>query len=384
MQPNIDTSRLFLRSCRLGFMAIAMAALLSAPHEAVAKDTIKLGFLAPLSGGSADAGLGPRNAFLLAIDQANASDFPYHVEGVALDDAADPTTGVAAALKLVNDPQVVAATGHYNSGVALATTPVFHRSGIPFIVWGAISPKITEVNFPEVTRVVSTLLQENLPLTEAIVKKFGVKKVAIISDTTDYGVGNTAAFTEFFKAAGGAITSTDAAPTDTADYRAILTKVKAQAPEAIYYGGVYTEAGVVRKQMVELGMKIPMFGISGIYDTKLIEIAGPAADGVIAGNPAEQANPKMEEFQRAYKEHKFAEEAGPNARYAYDATNILLAAIRNHDPKDHAGVAKAIRAISYDGVLGRTTFDANGQTQIPVVSDFFIVKDGKWQKWTGK
>ena len=220
-------------------------------------EPIKLGFIGPLSGGNAQQGLGARNGFLLAIEQAKAAG--QDVEGVVLDDASDPAVGVSAAQKLVNDPAVVAATGHWNSSVALATLPVFNRAQTPFIVWGAVSPKITEQNLPNVTRVTPTLVNENKPLAEAIAKQGKVKKIAIVSDTTDYGVANTKWFGEFFKVAGGEVVASDAAAVGTTDFRSILTTAKAAAPDAVYFGGVVTEAALVRSQMADLGMgNLPM------------------------------------------------------------------------------------------------------------------------------
>src|SRR5690606_38378662 len=183
-------------------LALAGSALLCGGN-ALAQQTVKLGFLGPLSGGNAQQGLGANNGFLLAIDQWNASpDAPFKVEGVVLDDASDPQAGVSAALKLVNDRDVVGATGHWNSPVALATLPVFQRSQMPFIVWGAISPKITEQNLPNTTRVTPTLVNENAPLAEWVVNDLGAKKIAIISDTSDYGAANLKWFGTFAKEAG--------------------------------------------------------------------------------------------------------------------------------------------------------------------------------------
>lgn len=361
--------------------AVAGYGFASAGSPAAAQEAIKLGFIGPLSGGNAQQGLGARNGFLLAIQQASEGGYPHQVEGEVLDDASDPQTGVAAALKLVNDPAVVAAIGHWNSPVALATTPVFNRAGVPFIIWGAISPKVTEQNFPEVTRVTPTLTKENEPLAKWIAEDHGKTKIAIVSDTSDYGAQNTAAFTEFFEASGGTVIASEAAPVGTTDFRTILTKLKAQEPEGIYFGGVITEAGLVRKQMVDLGMDIPMYGISGIYDPKFLEIAGEAANGTIVAVPKVKENEKLEAFEAAYEAADFPEPAGPYAKYAYDATNILLEVIKEHGTEDKQQLAKAIRDISYDGVLGTTTFDQNGQTRIDVVVDIYVAKDGQWTQW---
>jgi branched-chain amino acid transport system substrate-binding protein len=344
-------------------------------------DQIKLGFIGPLSGGNAQQGLGARNGFLLAIEQANASGYPHQVEGVVLDDASDPAVGVSAAQKLINDPAVIAATGHWNSSVALATIPVFNRAQMPFIVWGAVSPKITEQNFANVTRVTPTLVNENKPLADAIAKEGKIKKIAIISDTTDYGAANSKWFGDFFKAAGGEIVSSDAAAVGTTDFRAMLTKAKAAAPDAIYFGGVVTEAALVRSQMADLGMgSLPMYGISGIYDPKFIEIAGAAAEGTIVGTPAVQTNPKLEEFYKAYDAKGYAEPAGSYAKYAYEAAQILLDVIKEKGIEDKEALSAAIRAINHEGILGTVSFDESGQTNMAVEIDRYVVHDGKWVK----
>lgn len=342
-------------------------------------DQIKLGFIGPLSGGNAQQGLGARNGFLLAIEQANASGYPHQVEAVVLDDASDPAVGVSAAQKLINDPAVITATGHWNSSVALATIPVFNRAQMPFIVWGAISPKITEQNFPNVTRVTPTLVNENKPLAEAIAKEGKLKKIAIISDTSDYGVANSKWFGEFFKAAGGEIVSTDAAAVGTTDFRAMLTTAKAASPDAVYFGGVVTEAALVRSQMADLGMgSLPMYGISGIYDPKFIEIAGAAAEGTIVGTPSVQANPKLQEFQKAYEAKGYTDPAGSYAKYAYEAAQILLSVIKEKGIEDKEALSRAIREIRHDGILGEVSFDENGQTEMAVEIDMHVVRDGKW------
>lgn len=342
-------------------------------------DQIKLGFIGPLSGGNAQQGLGARNGFLLAIEQANDESYPHQVEAVVLDDASDPSVGVSAAQKLVNDPAVIAATGHWNSPVALATIPVFNRAQMPFIVWGAISPKITEQNLPNVTRVTPTLVNENKPLAEAIIKEGKVKKIAIISDTTDYGVANTKWFTDFFTAAGGEIVSSDAAAVGTTDFRAMLTTAKAAAPDAIYFGGVVTEAALVRSQMADLGMSdLPMYGISGIFDPKFIEIAGAAAEGTVVGTPSVQSNPELKAFEEAYQARGFAEPAGSYAKYAYEAAQILLEVIKENGIEDKEALSQAIRDIHHGGILGTVSFDENGQTEMAVDIDLHVVRDGKW------
>lgn len=369
-----------MRIGRRGLMAAFAASLALAPGMGVGQDKpkIKIGFIGPVSGGNAPQGLGAQNGFLLAVEQVNAGDYPYQVEGVVLDDASDPQTGVSAAMKLVNDPEVVGAIGHWNSPVALATIPVFNRFQMPIVIWGAISPKITEQNLPEVTRVTPTLVTENQPLAEWAAATLGAKTIAIVADTSDYGAANAAAFEQFFTGAGGTIASTDLLPVGTTDFRAVLTKIQGSGADALYFGGVITEAGILRKQQKELGLDVPMIGISGFYDPEFIALAGDAAEGTMVSYPAAQSNPKQEQMHADYAARGFADPESPYTKYAYDAANILLAAIKEVGTEDKAALAQAIRNISYDGVLGTTTFDANGQTQIPVEIEIKEVKDGAW------
>ena len=360
----------------IGFAAAL--ALAPAGAQAQDKESIKIGFIGPLSGGNAQQGLGARNGFLLAIEQANEGDFPYQVEPVVLDDASDPQTGVSAALKLVNDPDVVAAIGHWNSPVALATIPVFSRSGVPFVIWGAISPQITEQNLPEVTRVTPTLTAENEPLAEWAASELGAQEIAIISDTSDYGTSNASSFGESFEGQGGEIVAEELLPVGTTDFRGVLTRIKGLEPDALYFGGVITEAGILRKQMKELGLDIPMIGISGFYDPEFIAIAGDAAEGTMVSYPQSQSNPKLDQLMADYEARGFDEPTSPYTKYAFDAANIVLEAIRKVGIDDKAELAQAIRNIEHEGALGTTTFDETGQTEIPVEVQIKEVVDGEW------
>lgn len=365
----------FWRGARVA--AVAVAAVVAA-GAASAQETVKIGFIGPLSGGNAQQGMTARNGFQLAIDQANArDDLGFKIEGIILDDASNPQTGVSAALKLTNDPDVIAATGHWNSPVALATAPVITRAGIPFVIWGAISPKVTETNNPLLSRVVPTLVNTNEPLAAWAAENLG-KNVAIVSDTSDYGMANVAAFTKPFEAAGGMITATETAPVGTTDFRATLTKLKSGNPDAVYFGGVVTEAGLVRQQMKEVGLDVPMIGVDGFHDPEFIKIAGDAAEGTISGIMKEQENEALAGMNKAYEEAGFEEPVGTYTKNAYDAANIIIAAIEEAGI-DRAAVGEAIRSMEYDGAMGHTSFDETGQTKLPVDLELRVVKDGQWE-----
>src|SRR5690606_41592124 len=128
----------------------------------------------------------------------------------------------------------------------------------------------------------------------------GVKSVAIVADTSDYGTGNADAFQAFFTEAGGQIVSTDLLPVGTTDFRAVLTKIKDAGADGIYFGGVITAAGILRNRQVELGLDIPMIGISGFYDPEFIALTGHGAEGTMVSNPAVQSNPARSPINAGY------------------------------------------------------------------------------------
>lgn len=359
--------------------------LAQAPGVATAsKKVVKIGFIGPLTGPNASAGVGARNSFDLAIRQANASKaYPYKIEAVWGDDASTPSQGVSAAMRIAADPEVVAASGHWNSPVAEATIPTFKQAGIPFVIWGAIGPDLTcKANYPIVTRVCPTSVQENMPLAKFAMDKLHIKKWAIISDTTVYGKDNTAAWkAEASKSHGAKIVSVDEIQVGQTDFRPVLTKIKTLHPKAIYFGGVVMEGALIRRQMQELGMKLPLFAISGIASDQFVQVAGNSAEGVVATKPGESLDqlPGGQRFEKAYAEAGYKEPYGAYGPYAYDAAGVILAALKKVGP-NRQKLIPAIANIKYKGLLGTTTFNSVGQTTNSLAT-VLVVQDGKWVPW---
>ena len=364
-------------------IAITAVMVLSACGDVAWAKTIKIAFIGPLTGPNAAQGNGAKNSFDLAIKQANESgNFPYKIKMMALDDASDPAVAVAAALKAVSDRKVVAASGHWNSACALATIHTFHSFEVPFVVWGAISPRITAYNYPEVTRNCPTLVQENVPFAKWVIEDLGYKSFSIISDTTDYGEQNTKAFKALAEKYGAEILSVDAVPVGTTDFRPILTKIKGLDPSAIYFGGVVMEGALSKSQMKKVGLDKVFCAVSGLADEKFNEVAGRAAEGTIITKPGFDLDemPGGVEFVKAYEAQGYSEPMGTYGIYAYEAANIILEALKQAGVDDEAAIAKTIRGMKYQGILGTTTFDQNGQTELAPVTKL-VSQDGKWVKW---
>ena len=346
-----------------------------------AKETVKIAFIGPLTGANAAQGIGARNAFDLALREANASgDYPYKVEMLALDDASDPATGANAAAKALSDDKVVAAAGHWNSPVARATIPIFHENGTALMIWGAIGTDLTDKYgkmYPEITRICPKLDSENEVLAEYLISK-GYKTFSIIHDTSSYGKDCLTFMKAAIEKRGGKVLSVDGVNVGEKDFRPLLTKVIAKQPQVLYYGGVVTEAALLRVQMMKMGMNnIVYAGISGLADDKFIEVAGKNAEATIIVKPGDPKSVAgWPAFVKAYEAQKFSEPMGAYGKYSYDAAKIILAALKETGP-DRAKLAKAIRDSKFTGLLGTYTFDETGQTTLLAMT-LQEVKNGKW------
>lgn len=347
---------------------------------------VKIAFLGPLTGSNAMQGVGARNAFQLAIKLANDSGkLSYKLEVVELDDASNPGTGASAAQKVVADPDVAVAVGHWNSPVAEATIPIFKSAGMPLVIWGAIGPKLTNAdNYPYITRVAPTQIQENAPLAKFVSEDLARKKWAIISDTSTYGKSNTEAWkNELKNSTGTEVVSVDEIQVGQTDFRPILSKIKAQNVDAIYFGGVVMEGAMIRRQATELGLKETLLvGISGIIDDKYIETAGSeVAEGVIATKPGRDINEMTggKDFEESYNKAGYKEPYGAYGPYAFDAANIVIEALKQVGP-DKKALVDAITKAKHVGLLGTTTFNEVGQTT-NIASTIYVVQDGKWVPW---
>ena len=351
-------------------------------------ELVKVGFMGPITGANAAEGSAARNAFQLVFDQANtAGTLPYQVQVVAMDDASKPEAGASAAQKLVADPQVIAISGHWNSPVAEATIPICKSAGVPLLIWGAIRESLTNAdNFPYITRICPTDVQENQPLAQKVIEELGYKTFYIISDTTSYGASNTTAFqAQLANYEGTSVLGVDEVQTGTTDFRAILAKVKTAKPDAVFFGGVALEGGLVARQMAELGMNdILLCGISGICSEDFITAAGAkAAEGTYSIKPG--TDPAKSEagqkFLADYAAAGYKEPVGAFTPYAYHAAQTILAALESIEGAPTAEkMVDAIAHVNMTGLLGETTFDEIGQTTNPMAYSL-IVQDGAWVPW---
>ena len=364
--------------------AIALAAMLAAlPLPVAAKDKVKVGFIGPLTGGTAANGLGGRNSADLAVKLRNAdTKAKYEYELVVLDDECKPNVAVQAATKLGADRSIVASVSHYCSVAAIAAVETYNRLGLPMVVWGAVLPDITYRNkFPEVHRVNGTMINQN-EVAAKFMTGLGFKTWVVIHDTTDYGKGHNEYFSKYVKANGGQILGTSGVTADQQDFTAELTQAKTLNPEVIYFGGL-TPIGIrLRSQMDKIGLNAVFEGTSGIKSDAYIQGLGPLAEGslsFIEGAPIDKL-PGGKQFQEQYDKAGYKEPPEAYGAFAFVAMQLILDKIEEVGP-DRKKVTDALgKVVNYDSIAGPVTFDDHGQNTVPLITKF-VAQDGKWLVW---
>jgi branched-chain amino acid transport system substrate-binding protein len=382
----------------------ASAAPTNTAGAAAAGDVIKIAVDLPVSGGDATDGIPTRNGMQLAIDQANKAGGvtiagkTYKLAMYALDDvppggqAHDPAQGSKNADSFIADPAVMVMLGPFNSSVAQAMMPKLNTAGLCNISPANTNETLTKPEFGKTKdyrptgnvtyfRVVTTDDVQGPAEADYAFNKLGLKKVYILDDTEAYGKGIADNFEKQFKKDGGTVLGHDGVPKNTTDYSSILTKIAATKPDFIYYGGTSSNnIPLARKQMKSAGLSVPMMGGDGIEDEQFIKVAGADAEGAYSSVAAVNVTklPEAQQFITDYNAAGFKEALGAYSGPGYETASIAIDALKRATAATRDGECVALRNTKdFKGVLGTTTFDANGDTSNKVIS-FYQVKSGKW------
>jgi branched-chain amino acid transport system substrate-binding protein len=348
--------------------ASIVAAFALAAGAASAQTVVKIGHVAPLTGNIAQLGKDNEAGAKLAIEDLNAKHLKIGGKEVTFellseDDAADPKQGTAAAQKLV-DAKVNGVIGHLNSGTTIPASKIYHDAGIPQISPSATNPKYTLQGFKTAFRVVAHDGQLGGTLGRYAVKEVKAKAIAIIDDRTAYGQGVADEFAKAVKAAGGKIVGREYTNDKATDFSAILTKLKGQKPDLIFYGGMNAVAGPMLRQMKQLGLQVKYMGGDGICTGDLPQLAGDGmADGQVicaeAGGVEGESVKTMDDFRARFKS-KFNMDVLLYAPYVYDATMAMVAAMQKANSTDPKKYLPELAKINYKGVTGTIAFDNKG------------------------
>ncbi|MBR7793653.1 ABC transporter substrate-binding protein [Undibacterium sp. FT147W] len=344
--------KLMVASALLGWTVIGNAA------------DIKVGVAEALTGPAAKYGVAIKNGFTLAADGINAKG-GVNGNKIALvveDEQGKKEEAINVFKKLIFQEKVLLIFGPTLSNSAFAADPIANATKT--VVFGTSNTADGITNMGPFTFRNSVMEADVLPVTtRAAVKKFNIKKVAVL-------YGNDDAFTksgyDVFKSALAdqkiSVTDTETYAKGDVDFKAQLTKIKASNPDAIVCSCLAEEAANIILQTRSLGMKQPFIGGNGFNSPKLFEIAKDAADDTLMGSPwsIENTSAANKKFIADYKA-KFGGEPDQFAAQAFDALNIVAEALKTVKltgsiDKDRIALRNALPAIKFEGATGKFAF----------------------------
>jgi branched-chain amino acid transport system substrate-binding protein len=358
------------RHSRCGVAALAVAAaMVMSTDPATAQvrypEIFKLGAVLNLTGGTAEQGADFRRGLELAAQQWNAKGGlgGSRIEMIVEDHGAQPAKAVAAAQKLIQVDGVKVLANVYSSPV-LAVVPIAERERVLQVSAGATSPRLVNVSKYFMTSVANASLEAEVALAFAQ-KKLGVKKLAILYGTDDFGAGMRDAVKKLWPASGGTISGEEGIDASKPDIAAVAAKLAAGKPDAVYVAMSGANLGAAVKQLREAGISAPLLSHQGFEAPELFSVAGSAAQNSFWTSAAVTVSKeKEEEFLAAYRA-AFGRDPTIYARTHFDLGMSLFEAVSAVRKSGREWNAENIRA----GLL------ALGQT-VGVLGPFSYREDG--------
>lgn len=346
--------------------------------------TATIGFVGALTGENANLGIDIRDGMKVAIAEENAKG-GTQINMKEFDTAGDPAQASTIKDQFINDSSVIGIIGPAFSGETKAVLPALQAAGL-----GMISPSATNKDLPNVVpngTVFHRAIADDALQANGIVTYFNSlnpkpTKVAVIHDNSEYGKGLADSVASGLTSKGLTKATSEPLTVDpkAQDFSSTVNAVKNAAPSHIFYGGYYSDAGRLRKQLVDAGVKADFISGDGSLDTGFITAAGPTqAEGAKLSCPCnlalESSTGSLKTFYDNYKA-KIGKEPGLYSPEGYDSAKLMIQGIKAGNT-DRAKVLSYLEsAPPYQGVSKTIEFEPNGNLK---AKSFFIfqVKAGK-------
>ncbi len=322
---------------------------------------VKLAVGGPITGPSAATGAQMKNGVDQAAADVNAAGGILGQKVVVSygDDVSDPKQGVSVANKFSADG-VKFVIGHYNSGVTIPSSEVYQENGILQITPASTNPTVTERKMWNIFRVCGRDDQQGQVAGEYIAKHFKGKKIAIVHDKTTYGKGLADETRKTMSKAGMKEVLYEGVNTGEKDFSALVSKIKQSGADLIYWGGLYTEGGLIVRQMRDQGVKAPLMGGDGITSDEFASVGGPGVEGTLMTyGPDPRNKPDAKKVVEEFRAKKFEPEA--YTLYSYAGVQIIKQAAEAAKSLDPKKVAEKMHSgMQFKTVLGDIAYDKKG------------------------
>lgn len=337
-----------------------------------------LGWAGPITGGSAAVGEQNLNGVKQAIEDLNASGGILG-EKIVLqteDDGGDPKQAVSVANRLAA-AGIKFVVGHQNSGASIPASDVYAESGMFQITPASTNPNLTERGLWNTFRTCGRDDQQGTVAGNYLVKNFTGKNVFIVHDKTPYGQGLAEEVKKAINAGGLTEIGFEGITVGDKDFSALIGRIAQAKADVVYFGGVYTEGGLILRQLRDQASKIPMIGGDALFSSEFAAIAGPEADGtLLTFGPDARKNPAAAAVVKRFADKKIDPEGF--TLYGYASVQVIAAGIKAAGSADPQAVADKLHGgLTVDTVIGPLSYNEKGDiTRLDFV--FYELKGGKF------
>jgi len=341
--------------------SIALAAATLMGTASAAPEPILIGVPAPMTGPNTQYGDELKAGVLTAIETLNAAGGlngrPY--QPVLIDDACEPKQAVPAANRVINSGAKFA-VAHVCSGVTVPAAKIYEEEGIVAITPGATAPQVTDnLKGSYFFRTIGRDDQQGPFAASFIAARLNAQTIVVLHDKQTYGAGVAQHVKASLEKLGANIALYDGINAGDSDYSAVITKLKTIKPDVVFFGGYPPEMGLLLRQAKEQGLQTQFMGAEGAFNQSLVEIAGPALDGMLFTYPADfSARAENQAIVQAFEKAQ----RPANGAYqmpAYAAVQVLHESMKavGTDPKK---VAEYMHSNRFNTVIGPVAFDRKG------------------------
>jgi branched-chain amino acid transport system substrate-binding protein len=346
------------------------------------KTTVVIAFVGPLTGPNANLGINVRDGMRVAIEEQNAKSDKYTFVLKPFDTQGSGDQAPGQAAKYIPDNEIVGIVGPTFSGETKAVLPQLQEAKLVMISASATNPDLPSVVAGQTIfhRVIPDDALQGSGVAAYVNKTLKAKKVFLIHDNTEYGKGLWETTLKSLKDANVDTSQTDAIQPGGTDYSAAVNKVKAAKPDVVFYGGYYSDAGRLKKQLSDAGVTAKFVSGDGSLDPGFITASGAAGgEGALITCPCKlatsDAGGALGSFATKYKQ-VIGKDPGTYSTEGYDAANILMKGVEAGNTT-RAKLLDYVENLSpYDGLSKKIEFEANGNVK---GGDVFVyeVKSGK-------
>ena len=343
-------------------------------YAGAAQADVKMAVAGPITGANASFGKQEQMGVEQAAKDINAKGgiLGQKISVEVGDDAADPKQGVSVANKFVGDG-VQFVVGHFNSGVSIPASDVYKENNILMITPSSTNPTLTERGYANVFRTCGRDDQQGALWAAWALGPGKGKKIAVVDDKTTYGKGLAQAALGDMHKGGAKEIMYDEVNTGEKDYSAVVSKIKASGAEYLMWGGLFTEGGLILRQLRDQGWTGTMISGDGITGAEFGNIGGPGVVGTkMSFGPEPRNNPAGAAIVKEFRAAGYEPEG--YTLYSYAGVQIIAQAAEAAKSLDVAKVEDKIHSgMTFNTVLGPISYDKKGdRTNLDYV----------WYTWT--